>query len=41
MVPIVFLRDSYLAGYDEISAGLEQGLLDGGGLDFDFSVFRE
>ena len=41
MVPIVFLRDSYLAGYDEISAGLEQGLLDGGGLDFDFSVFQE
>ena len=40
MVPIVFLRNSYLAGYDEISAGLEQGLLDGGGLDFDFSALQ-
>lgn len=36
MVPIVFLRDSYLAGYDEISALLLPSLEAGGGQSFVF-----
>ncbi len=36
MVPIIFLRDTYLAGYDQISKHLQQALQSGDGLKFVF-----
>lgn len=41
MVPIVFFKDSYLAGYDQISAHLTEKLEEGAGLEFAWPEVQE